>query len=50
MTADNWVDLLKAALVGLGVYTAIRVDLAVLKVKITHHEKEFERINKILQK
>ena len=43
-------EVLKAALVAVGVYTAIRVDLAVLRVRVEHHEKEFARINKLLEK
>lgn len=50
MTPEQWLELLKAALVAVGVYTAIRVDLAILRVKVESHEKEFARINRLLEK
>lgn len=45
MSSDQWLELLKAALVAVGVYSAIRVDLAVLKVRVDQHAKELERLS-----
>ena len=45
MSYDQWLELLKAALVAVGVYSAIRVDLAVLKVRVDQHAKELERLS-----
>lgn len=48
--AKLWLEVLKSVAVAFGLYLAIRVDLARLWGKIEHHEKEFERINRVLEK
>lgn len=45
MNSDQWLELLKAALVAVGIYSAIRVDLAVLKVRVDQHAKELDKLN-----
>lgn len=50
MTNDQWLELLKALAVAFGIYSAIRVDLATLRVRVDHHEKELARIDKALDK
>ena len=45
MSSDQWLELLKAAVVAVGIYSAIRVDLAVLKVRVDQHAKELEKLN-----
>jgi hypothetical protein len=43
MSADQWLELLKAGLVAVGIYSAIRVDLAVLKVRVDRIERMLEK-------
>lgn len=50
MSNDQWLELLKYLGFALGLYSAIRVDLATLKVRVDQHEKEITRIDKALDK
>jgi hypothetical protein len=50
MTNDQWLELLKAAFVAVGIYSAIRVDLARLQVKVENHDAQLARIERVLEK
>ena len=50
VSVTQWLDILKTLAVAFGLYMAIRVDLAMLKTKIENHEKEFARINRVLER
>lgn len=50
MTPDQWLAMLNAVLVGVAVYTAIRVDMAVLRVKLEHQTEKLDKIEKSLEK
>lgn len=46
MTPEFFMQLLAIGGVGIGVYSAIRVDLAVLHEKFLHHERRLTRLEK----
>lgn len=46
MTPEFFLQLLAIGGVGIGVYSAIRVDLAVLLEKVSQHERRISRLEK----
>jgi hypothetical protein len=50
MSNDQWLELLKYLGFAVGLYMAIRVDMATLRVRVDHHEKEIARIDRALDK
>ena len=50
MSNDQWLELLKYLGFAIGLYSAIRVDLATLRVKVENHAKDIARIERALEK
>jgi hypothetical protein len=47
---DQWLELIKALVVAVGIYSAIRVDLARLQVKVENHGEQLARHERLLEK
>lgn len=50
MSNDQWLELLKYLGFAISLYLAIRLDLAVLRVKVENHAKDIERLERALLK